>query len=70
MSSMPTLSNDGQVSLPAEFLAKHEWQAGDALVFVETGQGLFIRRRHRLDDVRGMTRGASTDRYINGRDRY
>ncbi|MDH0866345.1 AbrB/MazE/SpoVT family DNA-binding domain-containing protein [Mitsuaria sp. GD03876] len=66
----PTISTEGQITLPAELLNKCDWKAGDELVIVESGQGLFIRRRHRLDDLRGLTRGASTDRYRNGRDRY
>ncbi|ANH66507.1 AbrB/MazE/SpoVT family DNA-binding domain-containing protein [Mitsuaria sp. 7] len=66
----PTLSMEGQVTLPADFLSRQDWKPGDELVFVETDRGLYVRRRHRLDDLRGMTRGVNTDRYLNGRDRY
>ncbi len=70
MMQNPTLSAEGQVTLPADFLTKQAWKPGDELVFVETDKGLYVRRRHRLDELRGATRGAVTDRYLNGRDRY
>lgn len=70
MSSKTTLSNEGQLPIPAEILSRHAWKAGEELVLLETETGVLVKRPSRMEDVMGLTRGANTQNVRDRNDRY
>lgn len=66
----PVISPDGLIAIPLDLLSKPDWKPGDQLVVLETHNGFFIRRRHRLDDLRGLMIGASTEFHRDRHDQF
>jgi AbrB family looped-hinge helix DNA binding protein len=70
MADTATLSSKFQISIPKAVREAQGWQAGQEFVFIPKGSGVLLVPVPRLEDLRGIARGAEASGYRDRRDRY
>jgi AbrB family looped-hinge helix DNA binding protein len=70
MSDTATLSSKFQISIPKAIRDAQGWEAGQQFVFIPKGSGVMLVPVPRLEDLRGIARGADPSGYRDRRDRY
>ncbi len=63
MAETATLSRKFQISIPKNVRAAHDWQAGQEFAFIPKGAGVLLVPVPKLDDLRGIAKGADPDGY-------
>jgi AbrB family looped-hinge helix DNA binding protein len=70
MSDSATLSSKFQISIPKAVRDAQGWEAGQEFVFIPKGAGVLLVPVPRLDELRGIARGADASDVRDRRDRY
>lgn len=70
MADTATLSSKFQISIPKAVREAQGWEAGQEFVFIPKGSGVLLVPVPRLEDLRGIARGADPSDYRDRRDRY
>jgi AbrB family looped-hinge helix DNA binding protein len=70
MSNTATLSSKFQISIPKELRETMHWSAGQEFVFLPKGDGLLMIPVPELNQLRGIAKGANTDKYRDRKDRF
>ena len=66
-----TLSSKFQISIPKEVREKNGWKPGQKLAFVNRGGGSYqLVAVPKLEDIKGIAKGADTSNYRDRYDRY
>jgi AbrB family looped-hinge helix DNA binding protein len=69
MADTATLSSKFQISIPKAVREARGWEAGQEFVFIPKGSGVLLVPVPRLEDLRGIARGADPSAYRDRRDR-
>lgn len=70
MADTATLSTKFQISIPKGVRDAQHWRAGQEFVFIPKGKGVLVIPVPRLDDLRGLAKGANVEDYRDRKDRY
>jgi AbrB family looped-hinge helix DNA binding protein len=71
MGKVATLSSKFQISIPKEVREAHGWRAGQRFAFIPNGVGgVTIHPVPKLNDLRGVAKGATDRNYRDREDRY
>jgi AbrB family looped-hinge helix DNA binding protein len=65
-----TLSSKFQISIPKEVRESQGWKPGQRLAFIPKGKGFELVPVPKLQDLRGIAKGADTTDYRDRYDRY
>jgi AbrB family looped-hinge helix DNA binding protein len=65
-----TLSSKFQISIPKEIREKQGWTPGQKFAFIPRGKGVELVPVPKLEDIRGIAKGADTSDYRDRYDRY
>ncbi|WP_342364232.1 AbrB/MazE/SpoVT family DNA-binding domain-containing protein [Terrarubrum flagellatum] len=69
MAARAKLSAKFQISIPKEVRIAQEWRAGQEFVFIPKGKGVMVMPAPKLDELRGIARGADARGYRDRKDR-
>lgn len=69
MNPTATLSAKFQISIPKAIRAAQHWEAGTKFAFIPKGTGVLLVPVPRLETLKGIARGASTEDYRDRSDR-
>ena len=64
------LSPKFQISIPQEARKSQGWQAGQEFVFIPRGLGMMVMQVPKLEELRGLARGADPTGYRDRKDRF
>jgi len=70
MGATATLSSKFQISIPKAVREEKNWQAGQEFVFIPQDTGVLVMPVPKLEELRGIAKGARTDGYRDREDRY
>ncbi len=70
MAAVATLSSKYQISVPKAIRDDMHWKAGQEFVFIPKGKGALLMPIPDLEQLAGITKGASTEDYRDRQDRY
>lgn len=70
MADTATLSSKFQISIPKAVREAQGWEAGQEFVFIPKGSGVMLVPVPKVEDLRGIARGANPSGYRDRRDRY
>ena len=70
MSAVTKLSSKFQISIPKEVREQQGWKAGQEFVFLPKGRSVVLVPVLKLEDLRGIAKGANPDDYRDRNDRY
>ena len=70
MSTTTKLSEKFQISIPKEVRERQGWKAGQEFAFIPQGKGVMLVPVPKLDELRGIAKGANKDGYRDRNDRY
>ncbi|OWQ91519.1 hypothetical protein CDN99_10270 [Roseateles aquatilis] len=65
-----TISPENHIDLPQEIHEHFRWEAGQELLVIRRETGVFLCPPTTREEMHGIARGANTDTYRDGRDRY
>jgi AbrB family looped-hinge helix DNA binding protein len=65
-----TLSSKFQISIPKEVRESQGWKPGQRFAFIPKGSGYELVPVPKLQDLRGIAKGADTSNYRDRYDRY
>lgn len=63
MPETATLSSKFQISIPKAIRAAQHWEAGVTFAFIPKGTGVLLVPVPKLDDLKGLAKGANTTDY-------
>lgn len=63
MPETATLSSKFQISIPKAIRAAQHWEAGVTFAFIPKGTGVLLVPVPKLDDLKGLAKGAKTTDY-------
>lgn len=63
MPETATLSSKFQISIPKAVRAAQHWEAGVTFAFIPKGTGVLLVPVPKLDDLKGLAKGAKTADY-------
>ncbi|NHM19643.1 AbrB/MazE/SpoVT family DNA-binding domain-containing protein [Tritonibacter mobilis] len=63
MPETATLSSKFQISIPKAIRAAQHWDAGVTFAFIPKGTGVLLVPVPKLDDLKGLAKGANTSDY-------
>lgn len=63
MPETATLSSKFQISIPKAIRAAQHWEAGVTFAFIPKGTGVLLVPVPKLDDLKGLAKGADTADY-------
>lgn len=63
MPETATLSSKFQISIPKAIRAAQHWEAGVTFAFIPKGTGVLLVPVPKLDDLKGLAKGAKTADY-------
>ena len=69
MADTATLSRKFQISIPKDVRVAHGWQAGQEFAFIPKGTGVLLVPVPKLEDLRGIAKGADPEGYRDRSDR-
>lgn len=69
MSDSATLSSKFQISIPKAVREAQAWKAGQEFVFIPKGKGVLLMPVPRIEDLRGLAKGADPHDYRDRPDR-
>ncbi len=69
MSDTATLSAKFQISIPKRVREAQSWHAGQEFVFIPRGKGVLVMPVPKLEELRGLAKGADPDNYRDRSDR-
>lgn len=70
MADTATLSRKFQISIPKKVRAALDWQAGQEFAFIPKGSGVLLIPVPKLEELRGLAKGANAKGYRDRSDRY
>lgn len=70
MSDKTTLSAKFQISIPKAVREARNWKAGQQFVFIPKDTGVLMVPVPRIEDLRGIAKGASVDGVRDRDDRF
>lgn len=70
MNATTKLSEKFQISIPKEVRERQGWKAGQEFAFIPQGNGVMLVPVPKLDELRGIAKGANKDGYRDRNDRY
>lgn len=70
MGDTATLSSKFQISIPKAVREQHGWRAGQEFAFIPRGDGVMLVPVPKLEDLRGIAKGADKEGYRDRNDRY
>ena len=70
MNATTKLSEKFQISIPKEVRERQGWKAGQEFAFIPQGKGVMLVPVPKLDELRGIAKGANKDGYRDRNDRY
>ena len=70
MAETATLSSKFQISIPKAIRAAQHWKAGTTFAFIPKGTGVLLVPVPKLEDLKGLARGASATEYRDRKDRF
>lgn len=70
MSDTATLSAKFQISIPKAVREAQAWKAGQEFVFIPKGDGVLLMPVPKLEDLRGIAKGANPEGYRDRSDRF
>ncbi len=65
-----TLSSKFQISIPKRVREQHDWKAGQEFAFLPKDGGVMLVPVPRLEQLRGIAKGADKTNYRDRNDRY
>jgi AbrB family looped-hinge helix DNA binding protein len=65
-----TLSSKFQISIPKRIREQHNWKAGQEFAFLPKGDGVVLVPIPKLEELRGIAKGADKTGYRDRNDRY
>lgn len=63
MPETATLSSKFQISIPKAIRTAQHWEAGVTFAFIPKGTGVLLVPIPKLDDLKGLAKGADTSDY-------
>ncbi|HLI64721.1 MAG TPA: AbrB/MazE/SpoVT family DNA-binding domain-containing protein [Caulobacteraceae bacterium] len=69
MADTATLSAKFQISIPRAVRTAHQWRAGQAFAFIPKGTGVLLVPVPKVEDLKGIMRGAKAAGYRDRSDR-
>lgn len=63
MPETATLSSKFQISIPKAIRTAQHWEAGVTFAFIPKGTGVLLVPVPKLDDLKGLAKGADTSDY-------
>ncbi len=70
MSNVTTISSKFQISVPKQVRAKKKWQVGQKLAYIPHGDGYLLWPVPKIEELRGIAKGANLGDYRDRADRY
>jgi AbrB family looped-hinge helix DNA binding protein len=70
MSKTAKLSANYQISIPKELRDSLGWRPGMEIAFVPKGDGVLVMPMPKLEDLKGIAKGADPTGYRDRNDRY
>lgn len=70
MADTATLSSKFQISIPKAVRREFGWEAGQSFVFIPKGKGVVLEPVPKLEDLRGIAKGADPTNYRDRNDRF
>ncbi len=70
MPETATLSSKFQISIPKAIRAAQHWDAGVTFAFIPKGTGVLLVPVPKLDDLKGLAKGANTSDYRDRSERF
>jgi len=65
-----TLSSKFQISIPKAIREEKGWEAGRLFAFIPKGRGVLLMPVPKLEDLKGIAKGANPENYRDRTDRY
>ena len=70
MANTTTLSSRFQITIPKEVRTARNWKAGQKFAFFPQGYHLLLVPVPKVEDLRGIAKGATITNYRDRNDRY
>jgi len=70
MADTATLSRKFQISIPKNVRTAQDWQPGQQFAFIPKGTGVLLVPVPKLEELRGIAKGADPEGYRDRNDRY
>ncbi len=70
MAETATLSSKYQISIPKQVRDAQAWKAGQEFVFIPKGKGVMLMPLPKLQELRGLAKGADAANYRDRKDRF
>ena len=70
MSNTATLSSKFKISIPKEIRETMRWSVGQEFVFLPKGEDLVVMPVPERAQLRGIAKGANTEKYRDRKDRF